>query len=72
LAFASTVTSAFTVEASTGPVSRIRPPVANSISTAPGSDRDATAAPSAGAIATGENTGAEPVRLQSACRHQNN
>jgi hypothetical protein len=30
LAFASTVTIAFTVEASTGPVSRIRAPLANS------------------------------------------
>src|SRR5579863_3070117 len=70
-AFASTTAIAFTVEASTGPMSRIRAPLANSISTAPGVAR-AAAAPGPGAIATGENTGAPGAASQSCWRHRNN
>src|ERR1700681_4495117 len=55
LAFASTATITRTVEASTGPVIRIRAPVANSISIAPGVIGSA-GAPGPGAIATGANT----------------
>src|SRR5258708_39939426 len=51
-----TVTIAFTTEASTGPMSRIRAPLANSISTAPGVAR-AGATPGPGAIATGAQPG---------------
>jgi hypothetical protein len=40
LGFASALISADTVEASTEPVIRIRPPVANSISTVPAGQRD--------------------------------
>src|ERR1700729_1799098 len=56
--FASALTSADTVEASTEPVIRIRPPVANSISTMPawsggGAGRGKAAVSGAGVTATG-------------------
>src|SRR5262249_50487180 len=65
LAFASTVTSALTVEASTDPIRRIRAPVANSISIAGG-------APGTGATTTGENAGAADAAPHNCCRHRNN
>src|SRR5260370_26851832 len=61
-AFASTVTIALSVEASTGPMSRIRAPAANSISMAPGVAGSASVAPGPGEIATGANTGTVPAR----------
>src|SRR5713226_5279681 len=72
LAFASAATITLTVDASTGPVIRIRAPVANSTSIAPGVVGSAVAAPGPGAIATGENTAAAGAAPQSCCRHRNN
>jgi hypothetical protein len=53
-------------------MSRIRAPLANSISTAPGVVGSASIAPGPGAIATGENTGVAGTASQSSCRHRNN
>jgi DDE superfamily endonuclease len=58
---------ALTAEASTGPVSRIRAPLANSISTAPGAVDGAGATPGPGTIATGENPGAPGAASKSCC-----
>src|SRR5271163_2340691 len=76
LVFASPLISADTVEASTDPVIRIRPPVANSISTVPACSGDGAAkgravATCTGATATGLNATGASVRLQSCCRHRN-
>jgi hypothetical protein len=67
LAFASAVTIASIVEASTGPVIRSRAPVANSTSIAV----DGVAATS-GTTATAENPGAARPRPHSSCRQRNN
>src|ERR1700734_2652469 len=75
LVFASALSSADTVEESTDPVIRIRPPVANSISTAPACSGDGAGKGRAGAActatATGLNATGAGVRLQSCCRHRN-
>jgi len=69
LAFDSALISADTVEASTDPEIRIRPPVANSISTVPVRSDDGSAAVSGpGATATGLKAAGTGVRLQSCCR----
>src|SRR6478735_8439592 len=69
----SALTSAETVEASTGPVIRIRPPVANSISIVPAVSATGSGVAASGAIATGLNvvdgTGG---CAQSCCRQRNN
>jgi hypothetical protein len=74
LVFASAAIIALTLEASTGPVIRIRAPVANSTSIAPNEFGcgGVGPAPANGAIATAENTGSTGVRPQSSCRHRNN
>src|SRR5688572_1577839 len=70
-AFASAAIIALTIEASTGPVIRIRAPVANSTSIAPcGASCDA--APGAGTTVTAENVGLDWGGSQSCCRHRNN
>jgi hypothetical protein len=70
LAFASAAIIALTVEASTGPVIRIRAPVANSNSIAPcGASCDA--APGSGTTVTAENGGVACGGPQSCCRHRN-
>src|SRR6516225_4114241 len=76
LVFASALSSAATVEASTEPVIRIRPPVANLISTVPtcsgdGAGKGRAAAAGTCATATGLNATGAGVRLQSCCRHRN-
>src|SRR6266699_2481658 len=73
LPFASAFISADTVEASTDPEIRIRPPVANSISMMPalsGGDEDAAAG--SGVTATGVNSAGICVRSQSCWRQRNN
>src|SRR5258705_7594680 len=76
LPFASAFISADTVRASTGPVIRIRPPVATSISIVPpGSDTAGTtgdAGAGSAAIATGLNAAGICTRSQSCWRHRNN
>jgi hypothetical protein len=73
LVFASALISADTVEASTGPVIRIRPPVPKSSSMMPPvtGERSGNAAPGSGKTATGENDGAAAGR-HSSCRQRNN
>src|SRR6516162_8882784 len=65
--------SAVTVGAGTGPVIRMRPPVANSTSITPARSEDPGCgiAPLSGTIATGVNAGAG-ARSHSCCRHRNN
>src|SRR5215470_6174052 len=74
--FASAFISADTVRASTGPVIRIRPPVANSISIEPVGSGTAGTIGNEGAgsaaIATGLNAAGTCVRSQSCWRHRNN
>ena len=75
LVLASALSTADTVEASTDPVIRIRPPVANSISTVPacsgdGAGKDRAAASGTGATATGLNATGAGARSQSSCRHR--
>src|SRR5262245_39368379 len=75
LPFASAFISADTVRASTGPVIRIRPPVANSISIVPPSSDTAGTTGDAGAgsaTAIGLNAAAICTRSQSCWRHRNN
>src|SRR5436190_14912603 len=76
LPFASAFISADTVRASTGPVIRIRPPVANSISIVPpGSDTagiTGDAGAGSAAIVTGLNAAGTCARSQSCWRHRNN
>src|SRR6516165_699481 len=76
LLFAKALSSADTMAASTEPVIRIRPPVANSISTVPGcSDvgvgNGRAAIPGSCAMATELNAGGSGDRLQSCCRQRN-
>jgi hypothetical protein len=76
LVLASALSTADTVEVSTAPVIRIRPPVANSISTVPacsgdGAGKDRAVASGTGATATGLNTTGAAVRLHNSCRHRN-
>src|SRR5262249_40144222 len=76
LLFASALISADTVAASTAPVIRIRPPVANSISTVPARSGAATGegraiVPGSAAIATALKAPA-CARSQSCCRQWNN
>ena len=64
-----------TVEGSTGPVIRIRPPALNSISMTPafaGDGGSGSTAPGSGAIAIGLNVAGICARSQSCCRHRNN
>jgi hypothetical protein len=70
----SALISAATVERATGPVIRIRPPVANSISIALPVTGSAIVDPgsAADAIATGENTEADGAGPQSSRRQRNN
>src|ERR1700722_666025 len=75
LVLASALRSADTVEASTDPVIRIRPPVANSISTMPacsddGAGRAEVAGSGTGATTAGSNATGPGARLQSSCRHR--
>src|SRR6516165_9273681 len=71
--FARAFISAVTVGAGTGPVIRMRPPVANSTSITPARSEDTGCgiAPASGAIATGVNAGAG-ASSHSCCRHRNN
>src|SRR5262245_9129507 len=73
LPFASALISAATVETSTTPLIRIRPPPANSISITPalsGKAGDGGVAGSGNTV-TGENAGRDAGR-HSSCRHRNN
>ncbi len=74
LPFANAFISAVTVGASTAPVIRIRPPVANSISITPAlsATGGADAASGSGAIATGLNAAGTWVRSHSCWRQRNN
>ena len=73
LPFASAFISADTVEASTDPEIRIRPPPANSISIRPvGSDKTGAAVPNSGVTATGLNTAGTCAGSQSCRRQRNN
>jgi hypothetical protein len=71
LPFESAFISAVTVEASTTPVIRIRPPPANSISMTPAVSGKAGATPGSGKTATGENAGVGTGKHNS-CRQRNN
>src|SRR5262245_54188157 len=76
LPFDSALISADTVAASTEPLIRIRPPLANSISTVParsddGSGGGRAAIAGSGAIATGWNAAGAGTCLQNCCRHRN-
>src|SRR5580692_7168633 len=74
LPFASAFISAVTVGASTVPVIRIRPPVANSISITPAlsATAGADAASGSGVIATGLNAAGTWARSHSCWRQRNN
>src|SRR5262249_49454714 len=73
LLFASALISADTVEASTGPLIRIRPSVANSISIPPALSGDGEGTiPGSGATATGLNAAGICARSQSCWRQRNN
>src|SRR5437660_138517 len=71
LPFESAFISADTVDASTAPVIRIRPPPANSISITPAVSGIGGATPGSRNTATGENAGGGAGRHNS-CRQRNN
>src|SRR5712691_8340266 len=73
LLFASAFISADTVDALTGPVIRIRPPVANSSSMTPARSGDGVdTVPGSGVIATGLNAAGICARSHSSWRQRNN